>query len=387
MSDAADGCPDEAENVNDFEDADGCPDAAIAIKENRIELKQRIYFAFDDAEILTRSYPILAEIAQVVSDHPEIGVVEISGHTDDLGSRAYNRRLSERRAAAVEQHLSVLGVEAPRLVHVGRGESQRLAQGVSDEARAQNRRVEFAAQSAFAERPRDTAVGDAARARASVRSAPSFDRVASVMDGCTPMSLAASEAAVMDVYPVDAEVSVEPVAMSSSRAMSLTLGGGLTAFIDEQMRDFTDTGGSWEGRVTIGTRQRLAVEASYLGSVQSVDSLGLDEDALLISNGVGGALRLNVLTGPYQPYLVAGAAWRRYDVVNEDFNTSSMNGEDDVLETPLGVGLSLRFDRFILDGRGVYRRVFYDDLIQSTVGQEDAELDTWTANLMGGFEF
>jgi outer membrane protein OmpA-like peptidoglycan-associated protein len=389
MADATDKCPDEAEIINDFEDTDGCPDSAIVIKDNRIELKQNIYFEFNDARIMTRSHAILSEIALVVREHPEIGVIEISGHTDDVGSARYNRRLSARRAGAVEEHLYGLGVEPSRLKHVGRGESDRKAPGKSEEARAQNRRVEFAAQFAFVQKPADTSVRDTAKARAAVQGGPNFDRVSSVMVGCTPMSLADSEASVRVVYPVAAEVaSVEPIViMTATRAMSLTVGGGVTGFIDDEMRSFTETAGSWEGRLTLGTRQRLAIEASYLGSVQSVETLGLDEDAVLISNGVGGALRLNALTGNAQPYVIAGAAWRRYDVVNDDFNTSSMNDDDNVLETPVGLGLNLRYGRLILDARGVYRRVFYDDLIQTVPGQDEPDLHNWNANLMGGFEF
>lgn len=74
IADAADGCPDEAETYNDFEDRDGCPDAAIVLMNDRIELKQRIQFAFDTSEILARSRPMLGEIAQAVRQHPEIGL-------------------------------------------------------------------------------------------------------------------------------------------------------------------------------------------------------------------------------------------------------------------------------------------------------------------------
>lgn len=385
IADGADSCPDEGEVVNDYEDGDGCPDAAIEIRADRIELKQRIQFAYDTTEILDRSHPILDEIAQAVRDNPKGGVISIEGHADDRGSRSYNQRLSEQRAGAVESHLLGLGITPARLVHVGRGESDHRSAGKSEEARAANRRVEFMVQFALVEKPKGISIRDAARIRALLNTAPSLDRVSSLVTGCVAMSLAASEAAVAEVRSIE-EVTSEPVVRMSRRepvGMSLSVGGGVTAFADDDMRDRADLAGSWEARLVIGTRQRIAVEASYLGSAQSVDSLGLDQDAVLVSNGVGGALRLNLLTDRFQPYVLAGAAWRHYDVVNSSFNTSSLNDEDDVLETPFGVGFSYRVERVILDGRGVYRRVFYDDLIQGNA----PNLHNWGANLMAGFEF
>ncbi len=390
VSDAADGCPDEAETFNDFEDGDGSPDAAIELRKDRIELKQRIQFAFDTAEILSRSHAILGEIALAVREHPEIGLVRIEGHSDDQVSRFYNQALSERRAGAVHAHLVGLGIKPARLAHSGHGESQRRAAGTSEDARAENRRVEFLVDFALVE-ARDGFVLDAARVRAGLRSRPSY-RVSSLITGCVPMSLAASEAAGDGALPVEEVAAAEPfTAQSMPRpwGMSLAVGGGVTAFADDEMREFADLAGSWEARLTLGTRQRIAVEAAYLGSAQRLDSLGLDQDAVLLSSGAGGALRLNLLTDRFQPYVLAGAAWRRYEVVNSDFNTSSVNDQDDVLETPFGVGFSYRHEPLIVDARGVYRRVFYDDLIQpaAAAGQEELGLHTWTANLMAGFEF
>jgi outer membrane protein OmpA-like peptidoglycan-associated protein len=391
IADVTDACPDEAETFNDFEDGDGCPDAAIVLLSDRIELKQRIQFAFDTSEILARSNPILDEIAQAVRAHPEIGLVRIEGHSDDQGSRRYNQALSERRAGAVEAHLVGLGIPPTRLAHSGHGESQLRAAGTSEDARAENRRVEFLVDHALVE-PRDASILGAARVRAGLRARPSYS-VSSLITGCVAMSLAASQAAGNGSLSVEEVASAEPfTARSMARpfGMSLAVGGGVTAFADDEMREFVDLAGSWEARLTLGTRQRIAIEASYLGSVQTIDALGgLGQDAMLLSNGAGGALRLNLLTDRFQPYVLAGAAWRRYEVVNSDVNTSSVNDQDDVLETPFGAGFSYRYEPLIVDVRGVYRRVFYDDLIQPAVaaGQDLPDLHTWTGNLMAGFEF
>jgi len=75
--------------------------------------------------------------------------VTIEGHTDSIGSDAYNQRLSERRAAAVKQYLVSKGVGADRLTTVGRGEKDPVAPNTTPdgkdnpEGRAMNRRAEL----------------------------------------------------------------------------------------------------------------------------------------------------------------------------------------------------------------------------------------------------
>jgi OOP family OmpA-OmpF porin len=75
-------------------------------------------FAFDSARLKT---PIAAldEFAAALQANPDISRVVISGHTDQLGSDAYNRRLSQQRADAVKAYLVSKGVAANRLVAEG----------------------------------------------------------------------------------------------------------------------------------------------------------------------------------------------------------------------------------------------------------------------------
>jgi hypothetical protein len=200
--------------------------------------------------------------------------------------------------------------------------------------------------------------------------------------GCVPSSIATTENLRDRWTPL--EQRDEPT--FSPWGMSLGAGGGFSAFADDEMRSFADVGGSWEIRLLFGTRARVAVEVAYRGSAQSIDTLGLDADAVLLSNGAGGAVRYNLLMDRTQPYLLAGAAWRRYEITNARVNTSSLNEEDEVLEVPLGVGLSHRYRSLIIDGRAVYSHVFYDDLVQTADPDEAPALDTWTATILGGFE-
>jgi len=117
--------------------------ARVEVKQDRIEIKEKIQFAFDKAEILPVSDGLLGEVAGAIKSHPEIKKIGIHGHTDGEGETAYNQSLSERRAGAVKQWLVSHGVEAARLESKGFGESKAIADNATPEGREQNRRVEF----------------------------------------------------------------------------------------------------------------------------------------------------------------------------------------------------------------------------------------------------
>jgi hypothetical protein len=163
--------------------------------------------------------------------------------------------------------------------------------------------------------------------------------------------------------------------------LSVSIGGGFAAFIQEAPREVAGTAGAWEARLAIGTRAPFALELAYLGSVQTVDALGLESDALLIGQGAEVALRMNLFDRAWQPYVLAGGAWRRYRVI-ADANTSDIANADDVVELPLGFGTCFRYEGFLVDGRAVYRTAFGDDLFATR-----GDLDTLGASLTLGREF
>ena len=107
-----------------------------------------INFDFNKATIKPAFTPVLDEAARLLQDNPAVRV-SIEGHTDSIGTVAYNQRLSERRANAVKSYLVSRGVAADRLETVGYGKSQPIAPNTTPdgrdnpEGRAMNRRVEL----------------------------------------------------------------------------------------------------------------------------------------------------------------------------------------------------------------------------------------------------
>ncbi|MBN2497126.1 MAG: OmpA family protein [Deltaproteobacteria bacterium] len=178
IPDATDKCPNEPEDKDEFQDEDGCPDpdndgdgiadvedkcpnepgppdspqgkgcprkyklVKINREKKRIEIKQKVYFQTAKWKILSRSYGLLRDVAQVLKDFPKMRV-SVEGHTDSQGSDSYNQGLSERRANAVREFLINQDIAPDRLRAIGFGESKPIASNRTARGREANRRVEF----------------------------------------------------------------------------------------------------------------------------------------------------------------------------------------------------------------------------------------------------
>src|SRR5712691_8619559 len=140
VADKDDRCPDEPGPKENF----GCPrkQTLIVVRKDRIELKQQIHFATSKAVILKDSYRVLRQVARALKDAPGV-TVRVEGHTDNVGSRGRNLKLSQRRADAVKEFLVRQGVLRSRIVSEGFGPTRPIAPNTNRAGRAANRRVEF----------------------------------------------------------------------------------------------------------------------------------------------------------------------------------------------------------------------------------------------------
>ncbi|MCF8091174.1 MAG: OmpA family protein [Desulfotignum sp.] len=100
------------------------------------------YFDFDKSVIKPEAFDYLDEIADVLKTHPQVNV-KVQGHTDSTGTKAYNDKLSIRRAQAVKTYLMDKGIHGYRLILEGFGFSKPAATNTTDKGRSLNRRVEL----------------------------------------------------------------------------------------------------------------------------------------------------------------------------------------------------------------------------------------------------
>jgi outer membrane protein OmpA-like peptidoglycan-associated protein len=113
------------------------------IVEERIEITEKVQFAYNKAEILSASDDLLNDVATVMKQHPEVQKIRIEGHASSEGNDKYNKDLSDKRAKAVMEFLVKVGVAPDRMEAVGFGEERPIADNESEEGREKNRRVEF----------------------------------------------------------------------------------------------------------------------------------------------------------------------------------------------------------------------------------------------------
>jgi hypothetical protein len=169
---------------------------------------------------------------------------------------------------------------------------------------------------------------------------------------------------------------------------SLSIGGGVSDFSHSVMRNTTSTGGSWDVRLSIGTRSYFTLEGSYIGSAQGIQRVGLSNGATLFGNGVQVALRINTNTHYWlQPFFYGGAAYRFYSVSTSNGNLSDVATSTNVFELPVGIGLAAYFGYIAVDLRGEYRFTWSgDDLIPELVNTSGG-LDRWNFSANIGYEF
>ena len=115
------------------------PPAAVASK---VTFAADAFFDFDKAVLKPEGKAKLDDLASKVQGI-NLEVIVAVGHTDSVGSDAYNQKLSERRAQAVKAYLESKGIDKSRVYTEGKGEAQPVADNKTKAGRAQNRRVEI----------------------------------------------------------------------------------------------------------------------------------------------------------------------------------------------------------------------------------------------------
>jgi OOP family OmpA-OmpF porin len=130
--------------------APGC-DGAIAAKPKaapqaaaKVTLNADALFDFDKSVLKPAAKASLDSLAGKVKSLT-LEVIVAVGHTDSVGTDAYNQKLSIRRAESVKKYLVSQGIEAKRIYVEGKGESQPVADNKTAEGRAKNRRVQIEA--------------------------------------------------------------------------------------------------------------------------------------------------------------------------------------------------------------------------------------------------
>ncbi len=166
-------CKNDPEDPDGFEDADGCPepdndgDKVVDLKDDcpmvpgavdnkgcpkkptlvvvtakEIKITQQIHFAFGKSLIRSISFPVLDAVADVLRTNKKIKL-QVQGHTDNVGNKRFNKKLSQDRADSVRRYLVRKGVSGSRLVSKGYGMEKPLVPNSSARNRALNRRVQF----------------------------------------------------------------------------------------------------------------------------------------------------------------------------------------------------------------------------------------------------
>jgi hypothetical protein len=300
--------------------------------------------------------------------------VKLQGFTDTTGNAEKNMTLSEERADAAKNYLVEQGVDASKIATAGHGEEHEKS--VKSELPAAGRAVTFLGCPppvvAEATPPAPAPVEPTPPAPEAAPPAP--EAVAPVEETPPP-----PVAEVPPAPPVEAgPMAVRPY--GSYYGFALLVGGGFTDFTQNNARALTNGGGSWDARIIAGTHSFVGFEAAYVGTAANIVSLGSTNNTL-VSNGLEGALRLNVpirlgMFSMIEPYGFGGVGWSVYHVTNNrpavtDFSTNS----DDVMTVPVGGGIAYTYKAFTVDARGSWVPTFYNNLLLTTSGNNN--LDHW----------
>lgn len=137
--------PKDSDGDGVIDELDKCPNTPKGLKVDKdgcaLNFNFHVNFDFDKSDIKSEQKQRVLEFANIMKENPLLSAT-IEGHTDSIGSDAYNEKLSQRRADAVRDALIEEGIDAARLKAVGYGEAKPVADNNTEDGRAENRRVE-----------------------------------------------------------------------------------------------------------------------------------------------------------------------------------------------------------------------------------------------------
>jgi outer membrane protein OmpA-like peptidoglycan-associated protein len=119
------------------------PPPRVEIRDNKIEIHDKIQFDYDKATIKPESFGLMNEIASVITKNPQLKKIRIEGNASSEGNPQHNQKLSEDRARSVMKYLTDHGIATGELVSIGHGADRPIADNTTESGREQNRRVEF----------------------------------------------------------------------------------------------------------------------------------------------------------------------------------------------------------------------------------------------------
>ena len=106
-----------------------------------LNMPGNITFRTGSADLNAQFFRVLDGVAQVARKYDKT-IIEVAGHTDNVGGAEFNRQLSQRRAGSVAQYLESRGVAQSRILTAAGGEDHPIASNATEQGRAANRRVE-----------------------------------------------------------------------------------------------------------------------------------------------------------------------------------------------------------------------------------------------------
>lgn len=140
----ADGCPLDTDGDGVYDYLDKCPGTPRGAKVNPMGcwVLGDLLFDFDKAIIKPAGYADLDNVVNILNQNPNLRI-DLQGHTDSIGSDAYNQALSMKRAKAVKVYLVNKGIDTNRMKCEGYGESMPAASNETEFGRSLNRRVQL----------------------------------------------------------------------------------------------------------------------------------------------------------------------------------------------------------------------------------------------------